>query len=226
MALTKAYFDSRMDEMTSFLKGLQKDNQLLKLENKCMREELNKLKANMVRIDLQNRKHNLVFHGIPKLVNDNPQLMVQEVIKTKLDISDADNIPISKCYRIKMKEDRGAKKGTDPIFVSFKNSSDCDLLTRNCGKLKKTGISISSDLPPELARRRKELLSQGYKLKNSTGRDKVLQTKVVQKGIKLWLETKKTRSAQWVKFKDDCYEFLQTSAVTSAIDQDQNDSEL
>ena len=60
------------------------------------------------------------------------------------------------------------------------------MITKECGKLKKTGLSISTDLPAELGKRRKELLSLGYKLKTSkVTAEEVAETRLVQRGVRM-----------------------------------------
>jgi hypothetical protein len=77
-------------------------------------------------------------------------------------------------------------------------------------------------LPADLGKRRKELLSLGYKLRNSkVASEKIAETRLIQKGIKLWLETKKSKTAQWMKFPDECYDPLKLPRAGS---DDANDS--
>ena len=74
------------------------------------------------------------------------------------------------------------------------------------GNLRNTEKSISIDLSLELAKRRKDLLRTAYNLRNcKVASDKVFHTKVVQKGTRLWLESKKNPSSNWIKVDDACY---------------------
>ena len=83
------------------------------------------------------------------------------------------------------------QKVVESIFVSL-GDNDRSAIMKECGKLKKTGFSVSTDLPAELGKRRKELLAIGYKLKTSkSAAEKVAETRVVQGGIRLWLDVKK-----------------------------------
>jgi hypothetical protein len=52
-------------------------------------------------------------------------------------------------------------------------------------------------------------LGLAHKLRSSkVDAERLSQTKVMQRGIKFWLETKKTSSSNWVKFIDGCCDSL------------------
>ena len=71
----------------------------------------------------------------------------------------------------------------------------------------KTGFAISTNLPVEIGKRRKELLSLGYKLKTSkVTTEKVAETRLVQRGIRMWLDVKKFKNPQWAKYLDECFD--------------------
>ena len=76
--------------------------------------------------------------------------------------------------------------------MTLANLADKDAIIKNYGKLKGYGKSITSDLPRELTRRRKELLSFGYNLRTSSDTStRVAETRVITKGISVWIEAKK-----------------------------------
>ena len=96
---------------------------------------------------------------------------------------------------------------------------------KECGKLKKTGFSVSTDLPAELGKRRKELLALGYRLKTlKSAAEKVTETRMVQRGIRLWLDVKKSRSSDWSKFSDECFDPF-TLRITAQPDDPDLDSQ-
>ena len=98
------------------------------------------------------------------------------------------------------------KKVVEPIFVSL-DGFDRSMIMKECGKLKKTGFSISTDLPAEPGKRRKELLSLGYKLKTSkVTAEKLAETRLVQRGVRMWLDVKKSKNSQWAKHLDKCFD--------------------
>ena len=88
------------------------------------------------------------------------------------------------------------------------------MIMKECGKLKKTGFSISTDLPAELGKRRKELLSLGYKLKTSKmTAKKVAETRLVQRGVRMWLDVKKSKNSQWAKYPDEYFDSVQLPII-------------
>jgi hypothetical protein len=222
-SLTKEHFDRRMDELTATISMLQQENKVLKTENKLLKLELIKVKSSALRVDLHTRRNNILLHGIDTPnESENLRDTVKNFFGKKLGIADPDQIGISVAYRVKKSTASddgvgpslrsGRKKTVEPIFVQLKNY-DRSLILKECGKLKKTGYSVSTDLPAELGKRRKELLALGYKLKNAKGAEKVSETRVVQRNVKLWLETKKSKSSQqWVKYDDDCFDPLKLFA--------------
>ena len=90
---------------------------------------------------------------------------------------------------------------------------------KNCGKVKGSGKSITSDLPRELARRRKELLSFGYNLRTlSDTFTKVFETRVITKGISVWIEAKKSsKSNTWLRIEDSCFDTFKLSSYTASV---------
>ena len=103
--------------------------------------------------------------------------------------------------------------------MTLTNLADKDAIMKNCGKLKGSGKSITSDLPRELARRKKELLSFGYYLRTSSDDStKVAETRVITKGISVWIEAKKSsKNTTWLRIEDSCFDPFKLSSYTAFI---------
>ena len=236
MALTKQHFDDRMDEVLQKIAKLQQENKLLRSENRSLRSELLRVKSTALRSELYSRRNNLVIHGLESSDGEDLRQKVVGFFESKLGIATANEIRMNVVYRISKKPSNAESSGSsgptlrnsaqrknsaDPIFASLENFDRSEIM-KECGKLKKTGFSVSVDLPADLGKRRKELLSLGYKLRNSkVASEKIGKTRLIQKGIKLWLETKKSKTAQWMKFPDKCYDPLKLPRASS---DDANDS--
>jgi hypothetical protein len=119
------------------------------------------------------------------------------------------DIEFTAIYRLRCKTKCPSKPksrpASDPILVSVLNLRHKHNIMSFVGNLRNTGESVSNDFPFELAKRRKELLSTAHTLRNcKVASDKVSHTKMVQKGTRLWLESKKTSSSSWIKVDDAC----------------------
>ena len=92
---------------------------------------------------------------------------------------------------------------------------------KNCGKLKGSGKSITSDLPRELARRIEKncYLSAIILCTSSDTSTKVAETQVITKGISVWIEAKKfSKSKTWLQIEDSCFDpFKLSNNVTSVV---------
>jgi len=227
MAVTKEHFDRRMDEMLQLISQLQTENKLLRAENKLLKTELVQVKTSTLRTELYTRKNNIIIHGIEAPQgSENLRQTVASFFEAKLGISNANQIRMSAIYRISKKSSRPEpesvlslrsgtqrKKVVEPIFVSL-DGFDRSMIMKECGKLKKTGFSISTDLPAELGKRRKELLSLGYKLKTSkVTAEKVAETRLVQRGVRMWLDVKKSKNSQWAKYLDECFDPVKVPTI-------------
>jgi len=98
-----------------------------------------------------------------------------------------------------------------------KSINDKNNILRNYGKLKNPRKSISYNLPQDLARRRKELLAYGYSLRTSASPlVKVAETRVISKGINIWLEaTKNSKAKNWTRAEETCFDTYKIFAYRS-----------
>ena len=234
MSVTKDHFDRRMDELQSLISKLQNENKVLRAENKLLRTELVHVKTTALRSEMYARRNNILIHGVEAPQGtENLRETVVTFFQSKLGITDADQLSMGTLYRISKKtapsqsgtgpslrSNSQKQKAIEPIFISL-SDTERSAIMKECGKLKKTGFSVSTDLPAELGKRRKELLALGYKLKSSkSAAEKVAETRVVQRGIRLWLEVKKSRNLQWTKSQDDCFDPLKLAVPAEPDDTD------
>ena len=195
MSVTKKHFDERMDDLKQMIENLRIENSALKQENSDLKNAIIAVKEQCLSTELYVKRKNLLIHGIPNKDSENIEETVHDFL-SGMPVQNSKDIKFTAMYRIRNKTKRPSRSNSrpvsDPIFVSVLNLRHKDRIMACVGSLKGTGKSISNDLPSELAKRRKELLSTAYKLRNSkVTAEKVSQTKVMQQGTKLWLETKK-----------------------------------
>ena len=186
--------------------------QSLKKENIGLKSTLVAVKDQCLRTELNAKRKNLLIHGIPKKENENIEETVNDLL-SEMSIRNYRDIKFTAIYRLRSKAKRhirqNSRPASDPILVSVLNLRHKDRIMASVGNLRNTGKSVSIDLLFELAKRRKELLSTAYNLKNcKVASNKVVHSKVVQKGTRLWLESKNTPSSNWIKVDDACYDPL------------------
>lgn len=233
MSLTLAHFDQKhrelMDKILSLENGisaLRKENSDLKQENSVLKSEVINLKKSCLQAELVSKRQNIILHGIPIVQGVDPETAARKLF-TEIGVANANSLQIVKCYRFNANKQSGVNtRATKPaskpgsIFVSLANLLDKDEIMKNCGKLKGSGKSVSSDLPRDLARRRKELLAYGYSLRTSSDHSvKVAETRIMAKGINVWIEVKKTaKSKKWSRLDDSCYDpFSLSASISSAL---------
>lgn len=234
MSLTKSYFDQKHTELMTKILSLEKgiealrnENLELKEENTVLKTEVVNLKKSCLQVELVSKRQNILLHGIPAVQGGNSENATREFL-SELGVSNANSMPFVKCYRLNGNKPPGSNtRATSrttlkagPVFVTLANLADKDAIMKNCGRLKGSGKSITSDLPRELARRRKELLSFGYNLRTSSDTStRVAETRVITKGISVWIEAKKSsKSKTWLRIEDSCFDpFKLSSNATSVV---------
>ena len=115
---------------------------------------------------------------------------------------------IGNMHRLPVREDQGEKTEDDKrpppppaIIVKFLCMSHRDAIldAASYKNLKGSGISIRTDLPLVLKRKRDELATIAYKLR----RDEKVQTIIRERPNRVWLETRRNASDKWKAFTLD-----------------------
>lgn len=231
-SLTKDYFDQKHQELMQLVANLEQgidalrqENSQLRQENCVLKSELINIKKSCLQSELASKRQNLLLHGIPVVSGQSAETAVRELL-TDIGLANADAIPFVKCYRLNSNRQKGAstrssaRNKIEPIIVTLTSITDKDDIMRNCGKLKGSRKSISCDLPRDLARRRKELLAYGYSLRTSAIPSvKVAETRVMSKGINIWLEAKKNSKVKnWTRVEDTCFDpFMISVSASNAV---------
>lgn len=145
--------DNALEEANSAklkIDNLQKEND----EIKC---QLQTLEKKILSNDIQFRKNNLIFDGIPETGKEtenwsDTEKIIMEVFENKLQIPNSQSIHLEKAYRMGQRQ----KGKTRPILARFSNCKDRDTVWSKRGNLKnfKT-IWMSEDFPQEINEKRK-----------------------------------------------------------------------
>ena len=112
------------------------------------------MKETILDIQTRSMRDNLIFSGIPE-TTDNPELHVQNFIKTQLKLSTdiASNITFHRVHRLgKLQADK-----IRPIIVKFKHYQHKELLKSKGKLLKDTHFEMNDQYPREINERRKAL---------------------------------------------------------------------
>ncbi|KAK2701321.1 hypothetical protein QYM36_020018, partial [Artemia franciscana] len=150
MALTQATFDKAFKDVAkkmeknfanmqqnfqkemSVLKDIitEKDSMISKLEEtlEAQRTTLEKANERLLQLEVRDRRHNLILHGLPKENRgDFLEVKVRSVLKDKVDLKE--EIKISMLFRLKEKSvsDRSNRTSAPPVL--FTCSSDHDVLS-------------------------------------------------------------------------------------------------
>ena len=100
-------------------------------------------------------RDNLIFSGIPETTPDNPELYVQNFIKTQLKLPTdiARNITFHRAHRLgKLQADK-----IRPIIVKFEHYQHKELLKSKGKLLKDTHFGMNDQYPREINKQRKAL---------------------------------------------------------------------
>ena len=159
-----------------------------------MKSALVAVKDQCLRSELYAKHKNLLIHGIPNKENENIEETVNDFFLSEMSIRNYRDIKFTAIYRLRSKAKRPIRQNShpasDPILVSVLNLQHKDNIVASAGNLRNTRKSVSVDLPFELAKRQKELLSTAYNLTNcKVASGKGFHTKGFQKGTRLWLES-------------------------------------
>lgn len=128
----------------------------IKNENESLKNELERIKDRVISQEDRSRRNNLRFDGIAEVVDETwekTEALVQDFLKTKLEVNNVENIVIERAHRVSKKVQ--GKPRT--IVVKFFNFKDKSNILSKCKKLKDLPFSVYEDFSRETAEIRKTL---------------------------------------------------------------------
>jgi hypothetical protein len=139
--------------------------------------------------DLQ---YNLLFYGFPEKENENLKETMHNFFKDNLELPEERVAEMSFANYHRMPSE---SKGPKPIIVKFLSMQDRDLVYSKAfhPSLRDEKKRILSDLPVKMKRERGRLASIAYQLRQS----EKLKTRIVEKGLSVYLETRKSLTDPW-----------------------------
>ena len=167
---------------------LKKENETNKANQERDRARINKLEEDNATlcnkiVDLQARsmRDNLLFFNIPERDQGNTTEIIHELLKSKMEIDDAQNrIKIDRSHRIGKKREGNRKPR--PIVVKFNYHQDREHVRLNAKKFKGTNIGVSEQFPEEIESVRKTLYPELKKAKAEGKRARIVRDKLIIEG--------------------------------------------
>lgn len=138
--------------------SVQKENTVLKSElDKCKQELVTERESRLM-LECHSRRSNLRFYGVKepagKEKDTDCEKSVLEIIKEKSGI-ETSTLSIERCHRLGKKT---VSTQPRPIIIKFSFFKDRQNIWSQRNELKKYGLLLKEDFPPEIERRRKILM--------------------------------------------------------------------
>lgn len=135
-------------ELRSVVSSISSEVDLLKKENKLLKETV---------LDVQSRsmRDNLIFSGIPETTPDNPEVEVKKFLASALKIP-TDTVNSITFHRVHRLGHRGGQRPR-PIIAKFEHFQQKVLVKSKGRELKGTSFGMNDQFPKEINERRKVL---------------------------------------------------------------------
>ena len=164
----------KIDNMATVVNELKSENIALKQETMYLKTEVEMLRGKIDVLESHSRRNNLRFHGIEGSFNESwdvTENKIRQFMKSKLNMTGADNIEIERAHRIKSNNpDKCA------IIVKFAKYKDCVEIL----KQSKQYVSANSDYSvkqdyTDRVKRHRRLLGEIMLTKRNDGHYSVIQ---------------------------------------------------
>ncbi|VDI48218.1 Hypothetical predicted protein [Mytilus galloprovincialis] len=150
-------FKTELDKVSKQMKSVSgKKNSVAEINASVenMMKENNKLKDELIDIQMKSMKNNLIFYNIKETEEEICSEIIGRFCEHNMKICGAaTKVVISDAHRLGKKGEK-----TRPILVKFATFESRDLVKRNAKNLKSTEFGVSEQLPKEIQIRRKEKL--------------------------------------------------------------------
>ena len=198
-------------------------NELPKLRKKH-ETDISEIEKKLLRMEIYQRKTNLLFYGVPQKEDENVFVSIRKAIK-ELGISSkmAEKMTFVNAHRLPRRANNNADgastndRGPDPIIVKFaimterqavleayharsKSATDGEGQANDQESTNpRSRISVRTDLPPTLKFRRGKLSSIAYKMR----KEKNLSTKIFVQDTEVVLQYKEKNTREWKTYTED-----------------------
>lgn len=135
--------------------NIAEENARILAENASLKDTIGRLEAKIDATESQSRRCNLIFHGLPKSVEnetwDDCEEMVQRTVREKMNLSE--DIDIERAHRLR------TSAQPQPIIVKFSSYKAKTKILNAKKSLQGSNIHISEDFTPRVRNIRKSLNS-------------------------------------------------------------------
>lgn len=173
---------------------------------KRLNKYITELEKKLVRLEIHDRKNNLLFYGISKsngAVNENTESLMRDFLSTEMGLNKswAESLPIVNVHRLPKSNYNTAHSVSTPppIIMHLVHTKDKELILRATSALRGKKITVRTDLPPDLKRERGKLANVAYNIRQTQH----LQTRIRVIDIDMVLETRPGNGVgPWQTYKE------------------------
>lgn len=169
-----------------------KQEKKLKKSEEALDKKIAELDSKLMLLERHDRKYNLLFYGITEEDEEDPIERLQRLFvdDLKIDMTIVNRMQFVHCHRV---PSRG--KGPKPIILRFLSYQDRELVLSNAKLLAGSKRRILVDLPNSMKIERNRLAKEAYYIRKK----ELLQTRIKDKGLDVYLEVRKKSTDKWVK---------------------------
>ena len=164
----------------------------------ALSRRIEELEKQMLYNESRSRKYNLLFYGVPKEEEEDIVEVVRKLIVTELKFTQsyAKDVAIANAHRIP-KNPENPRNSPDAVIVKFVCMEDRNaILYAARTRVKKGKLSVQTDLPAALKKKRSDLAKFAYTLRQ----DKEFQTQIRENSRDVWLMVREKKEDPWRKF--------------------------
>ena len=153
------------------VREVRADIDLVKRENKLIKQSENELKQKCTDLECYSRRENIVVHGVTEVPQESNKQCIEAMkgFFMKVLKVDAENMYFQRCHRLP-----GKRNAPRPIIVRFRDYGDRTLIWSKIGDIpKKTKQFMCEDFPKEVVANREQLLPIFWKARQTVGKENV-----------------------------------------------------
>lgn len=157
-----------------------------------LNKKISELNSKLLLLEKHDRKYNLLFYGIQEEPGEDviDKLKTMFINDLEIDEDRVESMYFAHGHRL---PSRG--QGPKPIILRFISFEDRELVLSNARKLAGSRRRILVDLPEPMKIERNRLAKRAYDFRKKDQ----LQTRIRDKGLEVFIETRKLSTDSWVK---------------------------
>ncbi|CAG2203812.1 unnamed protein product [Mytilus edulis] len=176
-----------------------KDNKENTFDIKCVNDRLSNMESDVEELQWRSMTNNIIISGLKHESNEDTENIVRDFIRKKLGI--VENMNFVSVHRF--------GKQRQNIMTKFVSLKDKQLVMRNCHKLKGTNISVRTQFPVKIEKKRKSLYPVLKQAKKDRKKAVLIRDKLFIEG-ELYKTNDDRVSKTWIarKYRTETAKFL------------------